>query len=63
VKIGEEVEMKKLISFRTLSYHCDKAIYDWDMKRGHIRNCLISGKRCCKKNCHIWKRLKEAKDE
>jgi len=56
--------MKKLISFRTLSYHCDKMIYNCYVEEGIEKRekiCLKTGLHCSPKICPIWKRLEKVK--
>jgi len=47
--------MKKLISFRTFKKYCY-----WILGKSE---CGMTDKKCCEKNCPIWRRLKEVKDD
>jgi len=53
----------KLISFRTLRENCYYCITDWDEKLTRITYyfCQKIRKRCCEKNCPVWKRLEKVK--
>jgi len=58
--------MKKLISFKTFSKHCNKMMFDCCLEGGiekSFKICLDTGNYCSRKICPVWKRLKEVKDE
>jgi len=61
------MEMKKLISFRTLKENCFWCSKKW-IKDSCWTKCVkqkideIHYENCSQKTCPIWKRLKEVKD-